>query len=91
MPAYDVGGHKLHLHAPASRPAPTVAAGHADYKAPVRAGLARDASGAVSGPIVVNSSRAILYAGARENSGEDYAGAARRVARETRDMINRYR
>jgi orotidine-5'-phosphate decarboxylase len=37
----------------------------------------------VSGPIVVNSSRAILYAGA----GEDYAQAARRVALATRDTL----
>lgn len=34
--------------------------------------------------LMINSSRAILYAG----SGEDYAAAARRVALETRDAIN---
>jgi orotidine-5'-phosphate decarboxylase len=49
----------------------------------VHAGLARDAAGAVTGPIVVNSSRAILYAGA----GEDYAQDARRVAMATRDVL----
>jgi orotidine-5'-phosphate decarboxylase len=37
--------------------------------------------------LVINSSRAILYAG----SDADYAGAAARVARETRDQINEYR
>jgi len=37
--------------------------------------------------LVINSSRAILYAG----GDADYAGAAARVARETRDQINEYR
>lgn len=37
--------------------------------------------------LVINSSRAILYAG----KGEDYAAAAAAVARETRDQINRHR
>ena len=37
--------------------------------------------------LMISSSRAILYAGA----GEDYAAAARRVALETRDAINRFR
>ncbi|NMG74277.1 orotidine-5'-phosphate decarboxylase [Aromatoleum diolicum] len=37
--------------------------------------------------LMINSSRAILYAG----SGEDYAAAARRVALETRDAINAHR
>jgi orotidine-5'-phosphate decarboxylase len=36
---------------------------------------------------MINSSRAILYAG----KGEDFAAAARRVAQETRDAINRWR
>jgi orotidine-5'-phosphate decarboxylase len=62
---------------------PGVGAQGGDAEATVRAGLARDASGAVTGPIVVNSSRAILYAGA----GEDYAQAARRVALATRDTL----
>jgi orotidine-5'-phosphate decarboxylase len=39
--------------------------------------------------MMINSSRAILYAAAQQ--GEDFAAAARRVARETRDEINRYR
>jgi orotidine-5'-phosphate decarboxylase len=36
---------------------------------------------------MINSSRAILYAGKDEN----FAAAARKVALETRDAINRYR
>jgi orotidine-5'-phosphate decarboxylase len=36
---------------------------------------------------MINSSRAILYAG----KDADYAAAARRVALETRDAINQYR
>ncbi|HMU17859.1 MAG TPA: orotidine 5'-phosphate decarboxylase, partial [Thauera aminoaromatica] len=37
--------------------------------------------------LMINSSRAVLYAG----KGEDFAEAARRVAEETRDAINAYR
>ena len=37
--------------------------------------------------LMINSSRAILYAG----KDEQYAAAARRVAEETRDLINRFR
>ena len=37
--------------------------------------------------LMINSSRAILYAG----KGEDYATVARKVALETRDAINRWR
>jgi orotidine-5'-phosphate decarboxylase len=37
--------------------------------------------------LMINSSRAILYAG----KGEDYAAAARKVALETRDAVNRWR
>ncbi len=62
---------------------PGVGAQGGDAEATVRAGLARDARGVVTGPIVVNSSRAVLYAGA----GEDYAQAARRVALATRDTL----
>ena len=39
--------------------------------------------GAVTGPIIVNSSRAILYASA----DADFAAAARRVAQRTRDEL----
>jgi orotidine-5'-phosphate decarboxylase len=38
---------------------------------------------------MINSSRAILYA--QPQGTEDFAAAARRVAMETRDEINRYR
>jgi orotidine-5'-phosphate decarboxylase len=39
--------------------------------------------------MMINSSRAIIYA--QPQGGEDFAAAARRVALETRDAINRYR
>lgn len=65
---------------------PGIGAQGGDVEATVQAGRTAHGTG-----LMINSSRAILYAGARENSGEDYVGAARRVARETRDMINRYR
>ena len=48
-----------------------------DAAATVRAGWREDA------PIVVNSSRAVLYA----SSGEDFAQAARQEARRTRDLL----
>jgi hypothetical protein len=35
---------------------------------------------------IINSSRQILYA----SKGKDFAGAARKVARELRDQINSY-
>lgn len=65
---------------------PGIGAQGGDVEATVQAGRTARGTG-----LMINSSRAILYAVAREGSGEDYAGAARRVARETRDMINRYR
>jgi len=37
--------------------------------------------------LMINSSRAILYAG----TGEEYAETARNIAQNTRDAINRYR
>jgi orotidine-5'-phosphate decarboxylase len=58
-----------------------------DAVATVKAGLTTDASGAITGTIVVNSSRAVLYA----SSGDDFASAARRVALETRDALNAVR
>jgi orotidine-5'-phosphate decarboxylase len=39
--------------------------------------------------MMINSSRAILYA--RAEAGESYTDAARRVAAQTRDAINQYR
>ena len=53
-----------------------------DVAASVAAGQTPDGTG-----MVINSSRAILYAGA----GLDYAERAREVARATRDEINRHR
>jgi orotidine-5'-phosphate decarboxylase len=56
---------------------PGVGAQGGDAVATVKAGWRGDA------PIVVNSSRAILYA----SSGEDFAEAARREAQKTRDLL----
>src|SRR3954464_4959043 len=56
---------------------PGVGAQGGDAAATVKAGWRPDA------PIVVNSSRAILYA----SSGEDFAAAARREAQRTRDVL----
>ena len=57
---------------------PGVGAQGGDALATVRAGWRPD------GPIVVNSSRAILYA----SSGSDFAQAARAAAQATRDLLN---
>jgi orotidine-5'-phosphate decarboxylase len=56
---------------------PGVGAQGGDAVATVKAGWRNDA------PIVVNSSRAILYA----SSGDDFAGAARKEAQRTRDLL----
>ena len=61
---------------------PGIGAQGGDVEATVSAG--KTASGA---GLMINSSRAILYAG----KGEDYATSARKVAKETRDEINRWR
>jgi orotidine-5'-phosphate decarboxylase len=61
---------------------PGVGAQGGDAVATVKAGLRR-AGGQTTAPIVVNSSRAILYAGA--DAG--FAGAARQEALKTRDML----
>jgi orotidine-5'-phosphate decarboxylase len=63
---------------------PGVGAQGGDAAATVKAGLKTDASGVITGTIVVNSSRAVLYA----SSGDDFASAARRVAQQTRDALN---
>ena len=57
---------------------PGVGAQGGDAAATVRAGWRAD------GPILVNSSRAILYA----SNGADFADAARAAARATRDQLN---
>ncbi|MBP6636675.1 MAG: orotidine-5'-phosphate decarboxylase [Sulfuritalea sp.] len=61
---------------------PGIGAQGGDIEATVKAGR----TGAGTG-LMINSSRAILYAG----KGEDFAAAARQVALETRDAINRFR
>ena len=61
---------------------PGIGAQGGDIEATVKAG--RNASGA---GLMINSSRAILYA----SSDEDFADAARRVADETRIAINQFR
>jgi orotidine-5'-phosphate decarboxylase len=61
---------------------PGVGAQGGDAIATVKAGL-RVANGNTTGPIIVNSSRAILYA----SQGDDFAEAARRVALQTRETL----
>ena len=61
---------------------PGVGAQGGDAVATVRAGW-RSVNGETVSPIVVNSSRAILYA----SSADDFAQAARREALRTRDML----
>jgi orotidine-5'-phosphate decarboxylase len=63
---------------------PGVGAQGGDAEATVRAGLRTDASGAVTGPVIVSSSRAILYAG----RDSDFAKASRVEALRTRDTLN---
>jgi len=61
---------------------PGIGAQGGDIEAAVRAGCTANGRG-----MLINSSRAILYA----SKGEDFAQAARQVAMQTRDAINRYR
>ncbi len=63
---------------------PGIGAQGGDIAATVNAGRTAAGTG-----MMINSSRAILYAAAQD--GEDFAAAARRVALETRDAINQYR
>lgn len=63
---------------------PGIGAQGGDIEATVLAGQTRDGTG-----MMVNSSRAILYA--KQVDGEGFADAAARVARETRDAINEFR
>jgi len=63
---------------------PGIGAQGGDVAATVQSGRSANGMG-----MMINSSRAILYATPQE--GEDFAAAARRVAQETRDEINRYR
>jgi orotidine-5'-phosphate decarboxylase len=61
---------------------PGIGAQGGDIEATVKAGKSAAGTG-----LMINSARAILYASA----GEDFALAARRVAKTTRDAINHYR
>jgi len=61
---------------------PGVGAQGGDAAATVNAAVRADLPGC--GALIVNSSRAVLYAGA----GDDFAQAARGVARQTRDALN---
>lgn len=61
---------------------PGIGAQGGDIEATVQAGRTANGTG-----LMINSSRAILYAG----KGEDFAAAARQVAIATRDAINLYR
>ena len=65
---------------------PGIGAQGGDIEATVKAGRTANAGQPGTG-LMINSSRAILYAGKDEN----FAAAARRVALETRDAINAYR
>ena len=64
---------------------PGVGAQGGDAAATVKAGMRVAADGTVTGPVIVNSSRAVLYA---SNSLDDFASTARRVALETRQVLN---
>ena len=66
---------------------PGIGAQGGDAEATVRAGWRANAQGTTTGPMVVNSSRAILYAGA----GEDFATVARQAAAATRELLHRAR
>lgn len=61
---------------------PGIGAQGGDVEATVRAGRTIDGRG-----LMINSSRAILYAGKNEN----FAEIARQAAQDTRDLINRFR
>lgn len=63
---------------------PGIGAQGGDVQATVNAGKTANDTG-----MMINSSRAILYA--KQENGEEFTQAARRVALQTRDEINRYR
>jgi orotidine-5'-phosphate decarboxylase len=64
---------------------PGIGAQGGDAEATVRAGWRAD------GPIIVSSSRAVLYAGGEAASGADFAAAARAVAQASRAQLQRSR
>jgi orotidine-5'-phosphate decarboxylase len=63
---------------------PGIGAQGGDIEATVQGGKTAAGAG-----MMISSSRAILFA--TPAAGEDFAAAARRAARETRDAINLYR
>ena len=65
---------------------PGIGAQGGDIEATVKAGMNAKGMG-----LVINSSRAILYAGTQVDDGENFATAARQVALQTREEINRFR
>ncbi len=65
---------------------PGIGAQGGDVQATVQAGRTSAGAG-----MMINSSRAILYAKPDDQAGETFAQAARRVALETKDAINRFR
>ena len=65
---------------------PGIGAQGGDVQDTVQAGRTANGCG-----LMINSSRAILYAGIADDTESGFADAARRVALETRDTINRYR
>jgi orotidine-5'-phosphate decarboxylase len=65
---------------------PGIGAQGGDIESTVSAGRTTGGAG-----MMINSSRAILYATPNRSAGEDFKAAARRVAIETRDAINRCR
>ncbi len=65
---------------------PGIGAQGGDIAATLAAGRTANGNG-----LMINSSRAILYAGVEANEGEDFAEAARKVALDTRDAINAHR
>jgi orotidine-5'-phosphate decarboxylase len=62
---------------------PGVGAQGGDAVATVKAGWRANADGSSAASVIVNSSRAVLYA----SSGDDFAKAARQVAMQTRDTL----
>lgn len=65
---------------------PGIGAQGGDVAMTVAAGMTANGTG-----MMINSSRAILYAAPAEANLEQFAGAARRVALDTRDAINQHR
>lgn len=65
---------------------PGIGAQGGDIESTVNAGKTANGTG-----MMINSSRAILYAKQNDAIGESFTDAARRVALETRDAINQYR